>query len=123
MPSKPTEEEIVFGILRSLSEAKAQKITRYQVSRVVSYADEIIITTGMSSTHVKSLVSKVEKYCKSIDFKPFSKIRKRESYDWIVLDYHYIIIHLFQESTRSYYNLDSFFQKALPLNYWEVYES
>ncbi len=67
-------------------------------------ADYIVIATGTSSTHVKALADEVEVKLKELGVFPHH-IEGHRSNTWILIDYTDVIVHVFSEEARTYYNI------------------
>lgn len=78
------------------------KIIKADDSNVL--ADYIVIATGTSTTHVKALADEVEVKLKEVDVLPHHIEGSRYN-SWILLDYGDVIVHVFSEESRRYYNL------------------
>lgn len=78
------------------------KIIKADDSNVL--ADYIVIATGTSTTHVKALADEVEIKLKEVDVLPHHIEGSRYN-SWILLDYGEVIVHVFSEESRRYYNL------------------
>lgn len=73
-------------------------------------ADFFVICTGTSDRQLKALVDYVRTGVKeAFDLLPFSVEGTAES-GWILMDYSNIIVHLFMEEQRDYYDLESLWQ-------------
>lgn len=78
------------------------KIIKTDVDNVL--ADYIVIATGTSSTHVNALADEVESKLKEIEILPHH-IEGHRADTWILLDYTDVIVHVFSEQSRKYYNI------------------
>lgn len=78
------------------------KVIKTEADNVL--ADYIVIATGTSSTHVKALADEVEVKLKEFDIVPHH-IEGHRSNTWILLDYTDVIVHVFSEDARTYYNI------------------
>jgi ribosome-associated protein len=77
----------------------------------VSFTDYFIICSGESSTQVKTIAETIEeKFSKNKIF-PLG-IEGLNSARWVLLDYDDVIIHIFQEETRAYYELEKLWLDA-----------
>lgn len=63
-----------------------------------------MIATGTSTTHVKALSDEVEVKLKEVNVLPHHIEGSRYN-SWILLDYGDVIVHVFSEESRRYYNL------------------
>ncbi len=78
------------------------KLIKTDVDNVL--ADYIVIATGTSSTHIKALADEVEFQLKELDILPHH-IEGHRSNTWILLDYTDVIVHVFSDESRKYYNI------------------
>ena len=92
----------VFGIL---GEKKAKNIESIDISKISSLADYFIICSGTSSTHIKALSDELEDKMSELGLNCFHK-EGYVSARWILLDYGEIVVHIFHEEDRSFYNLE-----------------
>ena len=79
--------------------------------------DLFVIATGTSRRHVRTLAEETEAKLKESDRRPL----RREGTDdgqWVLLDYGDIVVHVFDEATRDYYDLERLWGDAPRLE-WE----
>ncbi|MBQ8058153.1 MAG: ribosome silencing factor [Ruminococcus sp.] len=88
-----------------LSEKKGLDIKVIEISDVSVIADYMVIATGNSSTHVKALADEVEEQLDDMGIS-VSHIEGYRSNSWILLDYIDIIVHVFSNEAREYYDLE-----------------
>ncbi|HHZ88362.1 MAG TPA: ribosome silencing factor [Chromatiaceae bacterium] len=86
-------EELVQVILDSIEESKAEAIEVIDVRGKTSITDVMIVVSGTSSRHVKSVASNV-----SHDLK--------DEGEWVLLDLGDVILHVMQHRTRAFYQLE-----------------
>lgn len=68
-------------------------------------ADYFVLATGTSGTHVKALADEVEYQLEQEGVK-VSHVEGYRSNSWILLDYGNIVVHIFTEESRTFYDLD-----------------
>ena len=88
-----------------LSEKKGLNIKVIEIADVSVIADYMVIATGNSSTHVKALADEVETQLDDMGIS-VSHIEGYRSNSWILLDYIDIIVHVFSNEAREYYDLE-----------------
>ena len=88
-----------------LSDKKARNVSAIKIGEISSIADYMVIATGNNSTHVKALADELEFQLKGIGLTPHH-IEGHRSDSWILLDYTDVIVHVFSDEAREYYNLD-----------------
>lgn len=107
---KPTDPAVLQlkRLVAALLEKKGQAVTSIYVAPVVGFADYYLVATGTSSRHNQTLADAVvESETKSGHRKP-----RREGYEtgnWIVADTGDVIVHIFDEASRHYYDLERLF--------------
>ena len=106
--------EIVCGVVTSLYKHKAQDIRVIEVTDVTSIADYFVIAAGTSSTQVKSLTDYVELEMGEKGVRPL-RTEGYHSSTWILLDYGSVVVHVFQEETRRFYDLERLWKDGRPL--------
>ncbi|NMB34528.1 MAG: ribosome silencing factor [Clostridium sp.] len=97
--------EITQKIVSILEEKKARDISTINIREVSILADYFIICSGTSITHIRSLADEVERKMQESDV----RILHKEGYNsarWILMDYGSVVIHIFHEEDRAFYNLE-----------------
>lgn len=92
----------IFSILDN---KKAINLKLFATNDKSLIADYFVIATGTSSTHVKALAEEVEYEMKKLEI----KVKGIEGYGsnaWILLDYGEVVVHIFTENDRNYYNIE-----------------
>lgn len=100
-----TSLELTKKIVRVLDDKKAEDIQVIKVRDLTIVADYFVIASTNNSTHVKALVDEVEFVLKEQGASPLHTEGYQHA-NWIVLDYADVVVHVFHEETRGYYNLD-----------------
>ena len=100
-------------VIKGLQELKGENIVYVDLSVVDNaICENFIICNGTSNTHVNALAGSVEKEVrKTLGEKPW----KSEGFgnaEWIILDYVNTVVHIFQEESRNFYNLDGLWADA-----------
>jgi ribosome-associated protein len=107
-PKPDPAREQLMRLVGALLDKKGQAVTSVKVGGVVGYTDYYLIATGTSTKHNQTLCDAiVESETKSGHPKP-----RREGYNlgnWIVVDAGDIIVHLFDDASRHYYDLERLF--------------
>lgn len=100
-------EKTLQTIFESLEEVKAEKIIDLDITHLnTSICRHYVICHANSTTRVKALAEKVEENMrKEHKFKPFHKEGFNNA-QWILLDFSDIIVHIFLEDQRHFYNLE-----------------
>lgn len=100
--------ELVNAVVEGIQEKKGVNITVLDLTSVENTISSFfVICDGDSNVHVDAISDSIEEYVrKKVDEKPYH-IEGRENAQWILLDYFDVVVHVFQRSARSFYNLES----------------
>lgn len=98
-------KEIVDIAHKAADDKKAMGITVLDISHISIICDYFLICTGRSSTQVQAVAENIEEQLKEAGVKPLRIEGFREG-SWILLDYGDVVIHVFQEMERDFYNLE-----------------
>lgn len=97
-------EKILSLAVKALDSKKALNMSAIKVSDLTVITEYFVIATATSSTHVRSLAEEVEDKISKEGLEPKS-IEGRAT-NWILIDYGSIIVHVFTQDAREFYNLD-----------------
>jgi len=84
---------------------KALDLVVLDVRELTSFSDIFIICSGRSNRQVSAIAEYVQVNLKKHDIKPLSVEGKKEGH-WVLLDYGHVIIHVFYEPVRAFYDLE-----------------
>ena len=101
---------------KAISSKKGLDIQVIEIGDISVLADYMVIATGTSSTHVKALADEVEYKLDEAGIS-VSHIEGYRSNSWILLDYVDVIVNVFSDEAREFYDLDRLWQdgKAVDL--------
>lgn len=106
-----TPKEIAEAAVKTLDSKMAKDIKLLRTTDLTVLADYFVICTATSSTHVKTLTDEVDKALSELGELPL----RREGYrggGWILLDFGCVIVHIFQQEMREFYNLEHLWSDA-----------
>tara|TARA_B100000902_G_C27248085_1_gene883689 strand:+ start:250 stop:630 length:381 start_codon:yes stop_codon:yes gene_type:complete len=121
MANKLDKTDILMEyIINIIQDAKGQEIISLDLRSIdSSICKYFIVCTGTSNTHVNSIEGHVKKkISQELGEKPKNTEGKNIA-EWILMDYYDIIVHIFQEQTRKFYNIEDFWGDAKIKNYRE----
>ena len=84
---------------------KGFNIRVYDVREKVTYADNIIVCEGDNNLHIRAIADNIIEEAKKNNIHIYSK-EGVDNAKWILLDLSDIIVHIFDTTTRKYYNID-----------------
>ena len=102
---------IAYNVTRALDEKKGMDIKLLKIDRVSSLADYFLICTGTSNTHVRTLCDYAEYTLEQLGEYMLGREGHRGN-SWELLDYGTIVIHVFTEEARAFYDLERLWADA-----------
>ena len=109
--AKQSTDKSIDLYVKAVLEKKAADIVVLDVRGLSSVADFFIVCTGRSNRQVAAIADSVERYLKKTGIKPLSVEGKNEGL-WVLLDYGDVIIHVFYETVRKFYDLEGLWSDA-----------
>jgi ribosome-associated protein len=104
-PRHPTFATLHRRVLAALEELKAHDVKEIDVRGRTSIADLLIIASGTSSRHVKSIADEVVKFAKQAGMLPLGVEGEAEA-EWVLVDLGDIIVHVMLPRVREFYGLE-----------------
>jgi ribosome-associated protein len=92
-------------VTAALDEMKGQNITVLDVRGVTSVADTIVIASGTSDRHVKSLATRVQERAREAGQRPLGVEGERDG-EWVLVDLGDVIVHVMLPRVREFYALE-----------------
>ena len=106
-----TPNEIAIAVTKALDEKKGMDIKLLKIDRVSSLADYFLICTGTSNTHVRTLCDYAEFTLENLG-EPMLGREGHRGNSWELLDYGTIVIHVFTDEARKFYDLERIWADA-----------
>ena len=100
-----TSRELAKIALSGLSDKKAQDIKVIDISEISVMADYFIIASGSNRNQVQAMADNVEEKLHDAGVTP-RQIEGYHTANWILMDFNDIIVHIFNEEDRLFYNLE-----------------
>ncbi len=97
--------------VRATLDKKAQDVVVLDVRGLTSLADAFIICSGRSSRQVTAIADHIKRTLKKQSLKPLNVEGTGQGH-WVLLDYGHVIIHVFYEETRRFYDLEGLWADA-----------
>lgn len=98
-------------IVAALDDVKGQEIVQMDVKGMSDVTDTLIIVTGTSNRHVKSLANNVVVDAKAKGFNPIG-VEGLETGEWVLADFGDIVVHVMLKTTRDFYALEKLWSKV-----------
>ena len=90
---------------------KALNVVVLDVAELTSIADTFIICSGRSNRQVSAIADNIKTDLKKHKIKPLSVEGSKDGH-WVLLDYGHVIIHVFYEPLREFYDLEGLWVDA-----------
>ena len=106
-----TAKEVALQVTKALDEKKGMNIKLLKIDQVSTLAEYFLICTGTSNTHVKTLCDYAEYAMEQME-EPLLGREGHRGNSWELLDYGAVVIHVFTEEAREFYNLERLWADA-----------
>ena len=97
--------------VKAILNRKAFNVVLLDLRGLVSFADTFIICSGRSHRQVSAIAESVEQDLKAKGIRPIGVEGLREGH-WVLMDYGDIVIHIFYEPIRIFYDLEGLWSDA-----------
>src|SRR5215470_3101411 len=107
---------------RTASDKKARDIVGLDLRDVASFTDYFLISTGNNARHVQTIADSIEEDLRKSGRRPLHT----EGYsaaEWILLDYGDFIVHVFNPTSRKFYDLERLWRDARRLALPDIQEA
>ena len=102
--------ELTKKIFKALDDKLARDIEVIKTEEVTIVADYFVIATANSNTHVRALADEIEYQLEQENIHP-DHVEGRAT-GWVLMQYGGVVVHIFLEDSRQYYNLERLWDDA-----------
>ncbi len=106
--------EIARLAIKALEDKKAEEIKTIDISEVSVIADYFIIANGTNRSQIQALSDHVEETLGKAGV-PLRQIEGYQNANWVLLDFHDVIIHIFDKENRLFYDLERIWRDGKPV--------
>ena len=121
MPGRPPDAEesrqAAVAAARAAAAKQAEHITILDVHGLIVITDYFVICSGATERQVRTIVEEIERALRDLGRKPVRREGESER-RWVLLDYVDLVVHVFTEQEREYYDLERLWGDA-PRSAWE----
>jgi ribosome-associated protein len=108
---KETWDNELDIFVQAALEKKAEGVVVLDLRGLTSIADAFIICSGRSNRQVSAIADNIQRFLRKQAIKPLSVEGLGEGH-WVLIDYGHVILHVFYESTRVFYDLEGLWADA-----------
>lgn len=106
-----TPQEIANLAVKALDSKKAKDIRLLRTADVTVITDYFVICTASSTTQIKTLADEVERVLEEAGEPPLHREGYRSG-GWVLIDFGCVVVHLFMDEARQFYNLERLWADA-----------
>jgi ribosome-associated protein len=103
--------EKALRCLEIIRERKAIDPVLMEVGRLTSFTDYFLVASGNSSRQVQAISQHMARRLREEGFKPFGIEGEQEGH-WVLMDYGDVVIHIFYQPVREFYDLEGLWTEA-----------
>ena len=112
-PESATESARMCEVaLAAVEDAKGEQVRLLDVRKLTDITDYMIIVTGASERHVKTLAERVLEKMREAGWKHLG-MEGDQDRDWVLVDFVDVVVHIMRAPTRERYNLESLWDETL----------
>jgi ribosome-associated protein len=98
----------------ALEDMKARDIRVIDVRKLTSVTDYMIIASGTSDRHVRSIADRVVEKAAAAGCDPFG-MEGEEAGEWVLVDLHDVVVHVMLNKVRDFYKLENLWDMQTPV--------
>jgi len=106
LPDPPPEARALLATIRTaVDDIKAQDVIEIDVQGKTSVCDYMVIASGTSTRHVKSIADEIVRQSKHLGCQPLGVEGEREA-EWVLVDLGDVVVHIMLPRVREFYALE-----------------
>ena len=112
-------KQLALAIAKALNGKKGRDIKVLETGRLTTLADYFVISTATSTTQIKALSDAADKAAEELG----ETIHHMEGYrdgTWVLMDFSTVVVHLFMDEARTFYDLERLWADAAELDIQDV---
>ncbi len=107
----PGSKEVALAAARAAAAKQGEDIAILDVHELIVITDFFVIASGSSDRQVRTIVDEVEKAVRERGVRPVRREGETEN-RWVLLDYVDVVVHVFADEEREYYDLERLWRDA-----------
>ena len=113
-PRKPLRRSLKAVVVEALEDMKAANIKVLDVRPLTDITDTMVIASGTSDRHVRSVADRVIEKAKAAGFRPFGIEGERDG-EWVLVDLPDVLVHIMLPRIREFYGLEKLWDARVPM--------
>jgi ribosome-associated protein len=109
----PARAALVKSVLAALDDMKAVNVKVLDVRRITDVADCMVLASGNSDRHVRSIADRVAERARAKGFRPLGIEGERDG-EWVLVDLNDVIVHVMLPRVREFYGLEELWEPPAP---------
>src|SRR5262245_57616315 len=105
----PARAALVKTVVAALDDMKAVNIKVFDVRRVTDVSDCMVLASGNSDRHVRSIADRVVERAKAGGYRPMGVEGERDG-EWVLVDLNDVIVHVMLPRVREFYGLEELWE-------------
>lgn len=98
-------------VVASLQDARGLDINVLDVRKLTDITDYMIIATGTSDRHIKTIADRVLAFMLEKQCQPLG-VEGEESRDWVLVDFVDVVVHIMRDKSRKHYDLEGLWDET-----------
>jgi ribosome-associated protein len=111
-PPQPVAPQEIAAAAAAAGAKSAHDIVVLDVTEVSGITSYFLICSAQSDRQVKAIVGAVEQGVAEVDGTRPLAIEGADTYEWVLMNYGYFLVHVFQQETREFYELERLWRDA-----------
>jgi ribosome-associated protein len=99
------DADLLARVLQSLDDDKAEDVKTVNLAGRSAMCDALVVASGRSQRHVAAIAEHLAKKLKEAGHGP-AHVEGLPQGDWVLVDVHDVIVHIFRPEVRAYYDLE-----------------
>lgn len=102
--------ELLDFVIEKIDDMKGRDVVKLDVQKKSTITDFMVVCSGNSKKHVQSIGENVALEAKNNGLQPIG-VEGKETGEWVLVDLGSVIVHVMQESTRDFYQLEKLWEE------------
>ena len=105
----PARAALVKTVMAALDDMKAVNVKVFDVRRVTDVSDCMVLASGNSDRHVRSIADRVVERARVGGYRPMGVEGERDG-EWVLVDLNDVIVHVMLPRVREFYGLEELWE-------------